>query len=701
LPHLPDSTSKNGSSEDYTCLSIWLEDRKRRIFVPAKREGSQDMIEFARDHNSLFCTLDREILKIEPWGRNGVRVRATRLNIIKSDWISSLLAQADCSAVIEIGESGASLRNGAMLVRVSTFGELTFLNAGTGQELLKEKPIHPLSIPSRYYKDLKGDLFHIEASFEAYDDERIYGLGQHQHGRLDQKGCVIELIQRNTEVSIPFLLSSRGYGFLWNNPAVGRVELAQNATRWVAETAPQIDYWITTGEVPAEILSNYADVTGHAPEFPEWASGFWQSKLRYTSQVELEAIVDEYKQRHLPLSVIVIDFFHWTRQGDWMFDPQAWPDPQGLVNKLGKLGVKVMVSVWPTVNRLSANYNEMWSKGYIVRNIKGTPAQMYFVDVQAEQGVYVHYYDSTHPDARKYIWDKVRQGYFQAGIKAFWLDACEPEMIPLMPENLRLYAGDGEAVANIYPLQHAQGFFEGMQAEGEHEILFLCRSAWAGSQRFGVAVWSGDIISSFSALRAQIKAGLNMGLSGIPWWTHDIGGFRGGDPTSPSFRELVVRWFQFGVFSPIFRLHGHRLPHTDDFGGGPNEVWSFGEEAYQIIKKYMFMRERLRPYVMEQMQVAQKIGLPPMRPLFVDFPSDATCWQIDDEYMFGPDLLVAPVTALGERARKVYLPCNTTWRDAWTEQVYEGGQWITVDAPLECIPLFLNGVACLPIKNAA
>jgi alpha-D-xyloside xylohydrolase len=395
----------------------------------------------------------------------------------------------------------------------------------------------------------------------------------------------------------------------------------------------------------------------------------------------------------------VIDFFHWTRQGDWMFDPQAWPNPQGLVNKLGELGVKVMVSVWPTVNRLSANYDEMWNKGYIVRNIKGAPAQMYFVDVQAEQGIYVHYYDSTHPDARKYIWDKVRQGYFQAGIKAFWLDACEPEMVPLMPENLRFYAGEGEAVANIYPLQHVQGFFDGMQAEGEHEILFLCRSAWAGSQRFGAAVWSGDISSSFSALRAQIKAGLNMGLSGIPWWTHDIGGFRGGDPTSPFFRELIVRWFQFGVFSPIFRLHGHRLPHTDDFGGGPNEVWSFGEEAYQIIKKYMFMRENLRPYVMEQMQVAQKIGLPLMRPLFVDFPSDTTCWEIEDEYMFGPDLMVAPITALNDRARKVYLPCNSSWRDVWTDQVYDGGQWLTVDAPLECIPLFLRGEACLPIKD--
>jgi len=270
-----------------------------------------------------------------------------------------------------------------------------------------------------------------------------------------------------------------------------------------------------------------------------------------------------------------------------------------------------------------------------------------------------------------------------------------------MPENLRFHAGDGEAVANIYPLKHAQGFFEGMQAEGEQEILLLCRSAWAGSQRFGAAVWSGDILSTFSALRAQVKAGLNMGLSGIPWWTHDIGGFRGGDPSSPSFRELIVRWFQFGVFSPIFRLHGHRLPHTDDFGGGPNEAWSFGEDTYQIIKKYMLMRERLRPYVMEQMHAAHETGLPLMRPLFVDFPSDSTCWQVEDEYMFGSSLLVAPILEMDARARKVYLPGGTTWRDAWTEQVYPGGQWLTVETTLERIPLFLGGEACLPIKNAS
>jgi len=658
------------------------------------------MIEFTKKNSGLCYSLENEIIELEPWGRNGIRVQSTQSREIKRDWVNALINQGDNQASVELYSGGASLQNGGIKARINSKGELSFINVNSGKELLKEKPIHSLSIPARAYKDLKGDLFHIDCCFESYDDEHIYGLGQHQHGRLDQKGCVIELIQRNTEVTIPFLFSSRGYGFLWNNPAVGRVELGYNATRWVAEAAPQIDYWITTGENPAEILSNYADVTGHAPEFPEWASGFWQSKLRYASQDELESVAREYRQRNLPLSVIVIDFFHWTRQGDWQFDSQYWPDPAGMIKRLEELGIKVMVSIWPTVSRLSKNYQEMWNKNFIIRNKLGTAAQMYFVDVQAEDGIYLHYYDSTHPGARKFLWEQVKNGYYQYGIKIFWLDACEPEMLPFLPENLRFYAGDGEAVANSYPLDHVRGFYEGVLAEGEKMPLFLCRSAWAGSQRYGAAVWSGDIMSTFSALRAQVKSGLNMGLSGIPWWTTDIGGFRGGNPTSSYFQQLIVRWFQFGVFCPIFRLHGHRLPNTDDFNGAANEVWSFGEPAYQIIQKYMLLRERLRPYIMKQMSIASKTGIPPMRPLFVDFPSDLICYQVEDEYLFGSDLLVAPVLDADVKMRNVYLPANSTWKDAWTDQVYTGGQWLSVEAPLDRIPVFLRGDASLPIRES-
>jgi alpha-D-xyloside xylohydrolase len=653
------------------------------------------MVEFINKTNCLSCLLDNEILEIEPWGLDSFRVRATRLPEIKQDWVSALLLQKEEQCQIEISETGASLCNGSIMAKVNASGELSFVNVKNGVVLLREQAIHMLSIPARHYEDLKGDLFHIDLCFEAYDDEHIYGLGQHQHGRLDQKGCVIELIQRNTEVSIPFLLSSRGYGFLWNNPAVGRVELGYNATRWVAEAAPQIDYWITAGDTPTEILSHYADVTGHVPMLPDWASGFWQCKLRYAGQEELISVAEEYHRRELPLSVIVIDYFHWTRQGDWRFNPEYWPDPSQMVKKLDELGVKIMVSVWPTVSRLSDNYREMWSKGYIVSNKNGTPGHVYFMDNHAEKGIYVHFYDSTHPGARKFIWEKVKQGYYEHGIKVFWLDACEPEIMPMSPENLRFHVGDGEAVANIYPLYHVQGFYEGMKAAGEQDVVFLCRSAWAGSQRFGAAIWSGDVYSTFSALRDQLKAGLNIGLSGIPWWTHDIGGFRGGVPADPAFRELLVRWFQFGAFSPLFRLHGHRLPAPNDFNGAPNEVWSFGDEVYEILKQYMFIRERLRPYIMDQMRIAHEKGISPMRPLFLDFPNESTCYSIEDEYMFGPELLVAPVLEANAQSRKVYLPANTIWKDAWTGEQYEGRQWIDVPVRLQTIPLFLKADSSL------
>jgi alpha-D-xyloside xylohydrolase len=370
-----------------------------------------------------------------------------------------------------------------------------------------------------------------------------------------------------------------------------------------------------------------------------------------------------------------------------------------MVRRLEKLGVKVMVSVWPTVNRLSKNYREMYRKNFIIRNKLGSAAQMYFVDNHNEDGIYVHYYDATHPQAREFVWEQVKKGYFKYGIKLYWLDACEPEMWPFMPENLRFEAGDGQVVANCYPREHVRGFYESMISEGEKAPLFLIRSAWAGSQHFGAAVWSGDINSTFPTLRTQVKAGLNMAMSGIPWWTTDIGGFRGGNPTDPYFQQLIVRWFQYGAFCPIFRLHGHRLPQTDDFHGAANEVWSFGESAYHIIREYMMLRERLRPYIMEQMALVSKTGIPLMRPLFIDFPSDPVCYEVDDEYLFGSDILVAPILDADVNKRELYLPAGSSWRDAWTGQVYQGGRRITVEAPLERIPLFLRGDANLPIQK--
>jgi alpha-D-xyloside xylohydrolase len=304
----------------------------------------------------------------------------------------------------------------------------------------------------------------------------------------------------------------------------------------------------------------------------------------------------------------------------------------------------------------------------------------------------VSYYDSTNPEARKFIWARVKENYHDLGIKVWWLDACEPEIYPMDPHNLRYHLGNGLEVGHLYPLMHARAFYEGMTAAGEEAVISLCRSAWAGSQRYGAAVWSGDIPSTFEYLRKQVPAGLNIALSGIPWWTTDIGGFMGADPTSAYFRELIVRWFQFGLFCPLFRLHGVRQPFIDDGRGSgtgaDNEVWSFGEPAYKIISQLLFLRQRLKPYILQLMQTASQRGLPPMRPMFVEFPADETCWDLQEQYMFGPDLLVAPILDEGQRRRRVYLPAGVEWLDAWDGSPVSASGWVEVEAPLERIPVF-------------
>jgi alpha-D-xyloside xylohydrolase len=650
---------------------------------------------FDQDGTAIQWRGGHETVRIEPWGADSLRVRGTVWPEVRDDLPGALLPSPGGVARTEIAPDAARIVNGGLTAEISAGGRVRFVRTSDGTELLAEVVPHFTGPPQRRYAPTGpgSGLHHTEVLFGARDGERFYGLGQHQHGKLDQKGAVIELVQRNTEVSIPFLLSSLGYGFLWNHPGIGRVELGTTVTRWVSEASRQWDYWITTAGEPAGILRRYADVTGRAPMLPEWASGFWQCKLRYRTQDELLDVAREYRRRGLPLSVIVVDYFHWTRQGEWRFDPAEWPDPAGMVAELDRLGVKLMVSIWPTVNPASVNYGEMEDLGLLVASERGIGVHLPIWDKGSARRELVSFYDATNPRAREYIWSRAREGYYKHGVRVWWLDACEPELRPEHPDNLRYHLGPGLEVGNIYPLLHAKAFHDGMAAEGQDEIVSLCRSAWAGSQRYGAAVWSGDVDSTFEDLRRQIPAGLNLGLSGIPWWTTDIGGFKGGDVGSPSFRELLVRWFQFGVFSPLCRLHGFRQPGTmsgAEQTGAPNELWSFGAEVYEILRRWLGLREHLRPYVLDAMRAAHTDGLPPMRPLLLSFPHDGLCWDIADQFLLGDDLLVAPVITEAARERKVYLPAGADWRDAWTGESRSGGQWLTATAPLETIPVYVR-----------
>jgi alpha-D-xyloside xylohydrolase len=516
-------------------------------------------------------------------------------------------------------------------------------------------------------------------------------MGQYQQPWLDLKGCTLELAQRNSQASVPFMHSSLGYGFFWNNPAIGEASFAKNHTQWTAKVTDQLDYWITAGDTPAEITRQYAEATGKAPMMPSFATGFWQCKLRYRTQQEVLDVAREYKRRQLPLSVIVIDFFHWPNQGTWCFDPRDWPDPKAMIDELKSLGIETMVSVWPTVDSRTSNYVEMQSKGYLVSTERGVSVNLDFMGNTT-------FFDATHPDARRYVWEKVKQNYYDLGIRLFWLDEAEPEYRAYDFDNYRYHLGPVLEVGNIYPRKFAEGFYDGLRQQGETDIVNLVRCVWAGSQRYGVLAWSGDVHSSFHALRNQLAAGLNMGLAGIPWWTTDIGGFQGGNVNDPAFHELLIRWFQWGVFCPVFRLHGYRepqikpsdmwrdgIPQCDS--GSPNEIWSYGEQNFQIMRHWLLVRERLRPYIETLMANAHATGDPVMRPMFYDFPKQAQSWQVEDQYMFGADILVAPILHAGQNSRKVWLPEGETWVGMDGERI-EGGQWITARAPLESIPFY-------------
>jgi alpha-D-xyloside xylohydrolase len=661
------------------------------------------MVSYYDDHGVLEVRHRHEVIRIQAWGADSVRVRAAQYRI-PADSPGALGAAPPSEVTNHVKVEGtlATLASGRLRVEVSfdpaqSYPEplITFRGPG-GAELLAEKREHFWMPGARVFAGNRSGAYEIHQQFAAYPGERFYGLGQRTHGRLNLKGLALDLVQRNGEVSIPFVLSDRGYGLLWNSPAVGRVEFAENATRWQAGQAREIDYWFTAAPNPAQILARYADATGHVPELPAWASGFWQSKLRYRTQDELLAVAREYRRRDLPLSVIVADFFHWSAMGDYRFDPAEWPDPGAMVAELRELGVELMVSVWPTMSPLSENYAEFFDQGLLVGADQGAEFQQTIRDKGMAVPMPVAFYDPTNPRTRERVWSLIEQNYLSLGVRVFWLDACEPELNPPHPGNLTLYAGPGAEVAGLYPRDNARLFAEGMAAAGQRPTVLLCRSAWAGAQRFGAAVWSGDIPATWESLRQQVRAGLNIAISGIPWWTTDIGGFHGGDPGDPGYQELIVRWFQYGVYCPLFRLHGDRLPRVPTgyaMTGGPNEAWSYGDAAYEKIAAALRLRERLRPYIHEQMRVAAENGTPPMRPLFVDFPDDPDAWRVEDQFLFGPDLLVSPVLAPRARTRDVYLPAGRTWIEAATGDRHDGGAIIRVPVSADRIPVLVSAGA--------
>ncbi|GEM04203.1 glycosyl hydrolase [Halolactibacillus miurensis] len=636
-----------------------------------------------------------ETLRIMSWGENSFRVASVPNGPL--DLKSSALLPQASTATIEIQEDVATITNGNISATIDTRGwnsaaVVTFYNDKKEPILREINGGGALVRKARFFKAHIGGDFRLKATFEANPNEKIYGMGQYQQDLLDLKGCNIELAHRNSQASIPFYVSNLGYGFFWHNPAIGSVSFGNNTTEWRADSTKQLDYWLTVGDTPAKIEEQYSAVTGRAPMMPEYGLGFWQCKLRYHNQAQVLEIAREYHRRNIPVDVFVIDYYHWPRCGDFCFDEASFPDPKAMVDELRSYGMEVMVSIWPQIDWRSENFQDMHQKGLLVQTDRGLNVQMSF------HGNNV-FYDATNPEARKYVWEKCQEHYGRHGIKLFWLDEAEPEFSTYDFDNYRYYEGSVLQQGNIYPREYARGFYEGQQSNGQSDIVNLVRCAWAGSQQYGTLVWSGDIHSTYQDFRNQIVAGLHMGLSGIPWWTTDIGGFHGGNIYDKDFQNLLIRWFQFGTFCPVMRLHGSRMPHEElfkadgeptEWTGAPNEVWSYGEENYQIMKKFIAIREDMRDYTRQLMKEAHKVGAPVIRPMFYEFPDEKEAWDLDTQYMYGPDILVAPIVEAYATERHVFLPKGAVWTDAQTGQVFEGGQWQKVIASIDTIPIFLR-----------
>lgn len=643
-----------------------------------------------------------ETLVVQAWGPNSVRVRSVPMGEVLCPEFA-LLDPEPVTVRITVDDGVATLTNGELVVVLHAsehFDEqvgyqvfrctLEFRDSA-GRTLLRELDEGgSLKLRAREFHAIAGGGHRLKASFEANPGEKLYGMGQYQQAILDLKGSTLELAHRNSQASVPFVMSSAGYGLLWNNPAIGSATFGTNRTEWVAESTEQLDYWVTAGSSPAVISAALADATGHVPQMPEYGLGLWQCKLRYWNQEQLLEVAREHKRRDLPLDVIVADFFHWPHMGDFRFEEEFWPDPAAMVAELKSMGVELMVSVWPQVSLESENFTQFKKDNLLVTTERGVDVHMGF------QGPSV-FIDVTNPRTRETVWELCKRNYHDLGVRLFWLDEAEPEYGVYDYDNYRYHLGPNIQVGNIYPQMFSRAFHEGQTTAGQHDVVNLVRCAWLGSQRYGALVWSGDIHSTYEDLRRQVTAGIHMGVAGIPWFTTDIGGFHGGEVHDPDFHDLLVRWFQFGTFCPVMRMHGDRGPFEEVAAadgsarcrtGAPNELWSYGDGVYEILTGYVRLREAMRPYTREVMAQAHAHGQPVMRGMFHEFPDDPACWDLADQYMFGPDLLVAPVLEPHAASRLVYLPVGASWSDLHQGHKYDGGQWVRVEAPLGVIPVF-------------
>jgi alpha-D-xyloside xylohydrolase len=574
--------------------------------------------------------------------------------------------------------------------------EVPSQKAGTVEVLNDRRPADP-------------EFFTVGATFVSPDDEHYYGLGQNQEGFLDHRGHAVHcwhdyLATAGQSVCVPFMVTNKGYGLMWDNPSKTTIEPGFNEkTRWGSQVGDRVSFFVIAGNTFDEIYAGYRLLTGPTPMLPKADYGYIQCKQRYASQKELLDVAQGYRDRHLPVDVLVVDWFYYTKMGQFDFDPQFWPDPAGMNKKLHDMGFETMISVWPRFLPADRYYDELLKKGWLISKADGTPIDGLPYD-RAGSDI-----DTTNPEAAAWYWKTIRDDIVSQGFDSLWADETEPD---LPPNGAYFHIGPGTQYFNVYPLVHTAALYDGWRKdEPGRRAAILSRDAYLGAQRNGTIFWSSDIDATWDTLRRQIPTGLDFAATGLTYWSNDTGGWQYLprehrpahkpllDPSDAranvggydDYPELYTRWFQYAAFLPIFRTHGSR-----NF----NEVWSYGKEAEPILEKYLRLRYDLMPYIYSLGYKTWQSGAPFMRALPLDFPADPNVADLRDEYMFGPAFLVAPVTEQGATSRKVYLPAGADWYNFWTNERLKGGQTVTAAAPIDTLPLFVRAGSIIPIGAA-
>lgn len=595
-----------------------------------------------------------------------------------------------------------TLTTSALTVKADMLtGNISYADS-EGNPLLKEKVSGMELTPHQYGAE---HTYLPKQTFQLDRDEAIYGLGQHQEGRMNQRNQRLHLQQTNMDICVPIIHSVKGYALFWDNYSPTDFTDNEQGMSFSSTSGDCIDYYFMYGGNADGVVRQIRLLTGEAPMFPLWTYGYWQSKERYGSQEEIVGVVRKYREQRIPLDGIVQDWRYWGEEDPlWNsveFLNPHFPDPQKMVNDIHSLNAHAIISVWPCFGPATNIYKELDSKNMLL-DFASSPNGMGKV------------YDAYNPAARDLLWSYMNKNIFSLGMDGWWLDATEPEQAHSDPGILdtKTHLGTYRNVRNVFPLLTVRGIHDHQRAlTSDKRVFILTRSAFAGQQRYGANSWSGDIVSNWGVLRKQIPGGMNFSLSGIPYWNTDIGGFYSnnyypGGVDNPTFHELYVRWLQFATFTPMMRSHGTQTPR---------EIFQFGKKgdwAYDVIADFINLRYRLLPYVYStSYQVTQNAGSM-MRALMMDFPHDKRVYDMDNEYLFGRSILVNPVTEPmyigrnGDRIlqnfsevkkQNVYLPQGCDWVDFWTGETLKGGQEIAREVPINIIPLYVKTGTILPM----